>query len=84
MGNTKVYLVALCIMASTMVQSAARTGNEVRADCEVALRQAPLNILDGMKAGYCFGFVDGILFGKLLIDEYRFCPPDGVTTEQAA
>ena len=88
MLNAKACFAALCILTATTSpsHSAPLTGNDIRADCQVALStyQEPTGASSAYKLGFCSGFVIAVLdLGSLLDDTISFCQPSEVTPEQA-
>jgi hypothetical protein len=63
MLNAKACFAALCIPTATTSHGHSLTGNDIRADCQVALStyQEPTGPSSAYKLGVCFGFVIAIL-----------------------
>ena len=79
---------ALFILAVSAIESSAqavRTGNDVQDVCELLIMpQGPKGDEQSLKAGFCLGYVTGLLFtGHWLAEPDNFCPPKGVTVDQA-
>ena len=89
MGNTKAYLIALCIVVATVGQCFAEeiTGNDIRDWCQVTLKEnqrGPWTDVDTHHAGFCQGFVYAILvLGDALPEPIRCCHPKEATLEQS-
>jgi hypothetical protein len=84
----KVIAFALFILMANAVQSSAqvvRSGNDIREACEILIQPGgQRGDVEHAKAGYCLGFVSALLFtGHWLAEPDNFCPPVGVTVDQA-
>jgi hypothetical protein len=88
MGIKRVCFAALCISVVTVGQCfAQRTGETFREACQFGLQQddiANITLSEALAVGGCIGFVKAIVsLGSDLAERDRFCPPNGVDTEQA-
>lgn len=78
---------ALALTASSLMglplqsaaQNADRSANAMLKHCKVALRDGPMEMMQGV----CFGYVDMVAFiGDVIPKPVQNCPPKGVTTRQ--
>jgi hypothetical protein len=60
------------------------TGEELLPSCRLAIQPEELSGVDLVKASYCVGVVATLIsIGPMLESDYRFCFPQGGSTEQA-